>query len=61
MNHLSYLFAAYSFIFVTIFLYLLFIGNRQSRLDADLKELEAELQRLADQRSASSSNPTGRS
>ena len=43
MNHLGYLFAAYGAIFAVIFIYVVFMGRRQSRLDADLKELEVLL------------------
>ncbi len=43
MEHLGYLFAAYSAIFIVIFLYVLFIWRRQARLEADLKVLEARI------------------
>jgi CcmD family protein len=42
-EHLGYLFAAYSVIFVVIFLYVLFMWRRQARLEAELDALEARL------------------
>jgi CcmD family protein len=46
MEHLGYLFAAYSIIFAVIFLYVLFIWRRQVALDAELKSLEARMASL---------------
>jgi CcmD family protein len=46
MEHLGYLFAAYSAIFIAIFLYVLFIGRRQASLEEELKALEARLETL---------------
>jgi CcmD family protein len=46
MEHLGYLFAAYSIIFGVIFLYVLFIWRRQAALDAELRSLEAQLSSL---------------
>jgi CcmD family protein len=43
MEHLGYLFAAYSAIFIAIFLYVVFIGRRQASLEEELKALEARL------------------
>jgi CcmD family protein len=43
MEHLEYLFAAYSIIFVAIGLYVIFIGQRQSRLEREVGRLEASL------------------
>jgi CcmD family protein len=40
------LFAAYSAIFVAIFLYVAFIWNRQSRLEHELHALESKLAAL---------------
>jgi CcmD family protein len=46
MEHLGYLFAAYSIIFAVIFLYVLFIWRRQAALDAELRTLEARMAAL---------------
>ncbi|MGB8683566.1 MAG: CcmD family protein [Candidatus Binatus sp.] len=46
MEHLGYLFAAYSIIFAVIFLYVLFIWRRQAALDAELRSLEARMASL---------------
>jgi len=46
MDNFGYLFAAYSAIFAAIFLYVVFIWNRQSRLDDELRALEAKLAAL---------------
>ncbi len=46
MEHLGYLFAAYSIIFAVIFLYVLFIWRRQAALDAELRSLEARMESL---------------
>ncbi len=43
MENLSYLFAAYTIIFIVIFLYVLFLWRRQTRLEAELKTLEGRL------------------
>ena len=43
MEHLGYLFAAYSIIFVLIGLYAIFIGRRQARLEREVGRLEAAL------------------
>jgi len=43
MEHLGYLFAAYSAIFIVIFLYVVFLWRRQAHLEAELKALEAKL------------------
>ncbi|MFI5353788.1 MAG: CcmD family protein [Candidatus Binatales bacterium] len=43
MDHLGYLFAAYSAIFIVIFLYVVFLWRRQAHLEAELKALEAKL------------------
>jgi len=44
MDNLGYLFAAYSLIFLLIGLYVLFVGQRQKRLESLLAELEASVQ-----------------
>jgi CcmD family protein len=46
MEHFPYLLAAYSLIFVAIFLYVVFIRTRQSRLEAALRAMEAKLAAL---------------
>jgi CcmD family protein len=46
MEHLGYLFAAYSIIFAGIFLYVVFIWRRQAALDAELRALEARMASL---------------
>ena len=43
MDHLEYLFAAYSIIFVLIGLYGIFIARRQARLEREIARLEAAL------------------
>ncbi|HEY2523619.1 MAG TPA: CcmD family protein [Candidatus Binataceae bacterium] len=48
MEHLGYLFAAYTIIFVAIFLYVVFIWRRQAALDAELRTLEARLAALTE-------------
>ena len=53
MEHLGYLFAAYSAIFILIGLYVMFIARRQARLEGMVSRLEASL-RGAEQAAASS-------
>ena len=43
MEHFGYLFAAYSIIFVVIFVYVVFIWRRQARLEVELRAMEARL------------------
>ena len=52
MEHLGYLFAAYSIIFAVIFLYVLFIWRRQAALDAELRALEARVAALTERPAA---------
>jgi CcmD family protein len=47
MEHLGYLFAAYSIIFAGIFLYVVFIWRRQAALDAELRALEVRMAALS--------------
>ena len=54
MEHLGYLFAAYSIIFAAIFLYVVFIWRRQAALDAELHALEAQMAALKDASTAAS-------
>jgi CcmD family protein len=54
MEHLGYLFAAYSIIFAVIFLYVLFIWRRQAALDAELRTLEARMAALNENSTAAS-------
>ena len=49
MEHLGYLFAAYSIIFVVIFLYVVFIWRRQAALDAELRTLETRMAALTEE------------
>jgi len=49
VEHLGYLCAAYSAIFIVIFLYVVFLWRRQARLEAELKAVEGKL----------AENPTG--
>ena len=53
MEHLGYLFAAYSIIFGAIFLYVVFIWRRQAALDAELRALEAQMAALKEASTAS--------
>jgi CcmD family protein len=55
MEHLGYLFAAYSIIFVVIFLYVVFIWRRQAALDAELRTLEARMAALTEESTAPAS------
>jgi CcmD family protein len=55
MENFGYLFAAYSIIFLVIFLYVVFIWRRQAALDAELRTLEARMAALTDERTASAS------
>ncbi len=57
MEHLGYLFAAYSAIFIAIFLYVLFIGRRQTSLEEELAALKARLDTLKAPAPPSSSPP----
>jgi len=53
MEHLGYLFAAYSLIFAVIFLCVMFIWRRHATLDAELRALEARIAALTQATSAS--------
>ncbi len=57
MEHLGYLFAAYSIIFAVIFLYVAFIWRRQAALDAELRTLEARMAALTETAPASGAQP----
>jgi CcmD family protein len=48
MEHLGYLFAAYTIVFAVIFLYVLFIWRRQASLEAELRTLEARLRAVVE-------------
>ncbi len=52
MEHFGYLFAAYSIIFIVMFLYVMFIWRRQAALDAELRTLEARMAAVAGQSEA---------
>ena len=58
MEHLGYLFAAYTIIFVGIFLYVVFIWRRQAALDAELRALEARVAALSSKSSEAASTET---
>ena len=58
MEHLGYLFAAYSIIFVGVFLYVIFIWRRQVALDAELRALEARIAALNSKSTGSTSTET---
>ncbi len=57
MEHLGYLFAAYSIIFAVIFLYVVFIWRRQVALDAELRALEARMATLTQEPETAGSPP----
>lgn len=46
MENFGYLAAAYSIIFVAIFLYVLFIWRRQAALEAELRAMQERLSEL---------------
>ncbi len=48
MDNFNYMFAAYSIIFAAIFLYVMFIWRRQTRIEADVRTLETRLQEVRD-------------
>jgi CcmD family protein len=48
MENFNYLLAAYSIIFAGIFLYILFIWQRQSRIETAVRNLETRLQEVRD-------------
>jgi CcmD family protein len=49
MDNFGYLFAAYTIIFAVIFLYVIFIWRRQSRLEVELRAMEARLKDVRDE------------
>lgn len=49
MDNFGYLFAAYTIIFAVIFLYVVFIWRRQSRLESELHAIEARLKEVRDE------------
>ncbi|HXZ82416.1 MAG TPA: CcmD family protein [Acidimicrobiales bacterium] len=59
MEHFGYLFATYSIIFVAMFLYVAFIWQRQSRLESEVRALEAKLKALTEPRSESGGAESG--
>jgi CcmD family protein len=48
MENLGFLFAAYTLIFVAIFLYVLFIWRRQAALETELRAMAARLKALGE-------------
>ena len=61
MEHLGYLFAAYTIVFAVIFLYVLFIWRRQAALEVELRTLEARLRAVAENSADSDSKATAES
>ena len=49
MENFGYLFAAYTIIFAVIFLYVMFIWRRQSRLEIELRTMEAQLKEVREE------------
>jgi CcmD family protein len=49
MDNFGYLFAAYTIIFAVIFLYVIFMWRRQSRLEVELRAMEARLKDVRDE------------
>jgi CcmD family protein len=49
MHNFGYLFAAYTIIFAVIFLYIVFIWRRQTRLEIELHAMEARLKDVRDE------------
>jgi CcmD family protein len=49
MDNFGYLLAAYSIIFVMILLYVVFIWRRQSRLEIELRAIEARLKEVREE------------
>jgi CcmD family protein len=49
MDNFGYLFAAYTIIFAVIFLYIVFIWRRQTRLEIELHAMEARLKDVRDE------------
>ena len=58
MENFSYMLAAYSIIFAAIFCYVSFIWRRQTRIEADVRTLEARLKEVRDALAARSSAPS---
>jgi CcmD family protein len=58
MENLSYLFAAYTVIFVVLFLYVLFLWRRQARLDAQLRSLENGLRSVREELAGYQARPS---
>ena len=53
MEHFGFLCAAYSLIFAAIFLYVVFIGRRQRRLEAQISAAEVQLKEITERLSSS--------
>jgi CcmD family protein len=58
MENFSYLLAAYSIIFAAIFFYVVFIWRRQSRIETDVRTLEARLEEVRGELAARPSAPS---
>jgi CcmD family protein len=52
MENFGYLFAAYTIIFAVIFLYVVFIWRRQTRLEVELRAMEAQLKNVREELTA---------
>ena len=52
MDNFGYLFAAYTIIFAVIFIYVVFIWRRQSRLEVELRAMEAQLKNVREELTA---------
>ena len=61
MDHLGYLAAAYAIIFIVIFLYVIAIWRRQSRLETELRALESMVRSLPSATSENRQHQSGQS
>jgi CcmD family protein len=58
MHNFGYLFAAYTIIFAVIFLYVVFIWRRQTRLESELHAMEARLKDIRDELKSRTAPPS---
>jgi len=58
MDNFGYLFAAYTIIFAVIFLYVVFIWRRQSRLEVELRAMETQLKDVREELKARTMPPS---
>jgi CcmD family protein len=54
MEHFEYLFAAYSIIFIVIFVYVVFIQRRQARMEIEIRAMEERVKSLKNPSQSSS-------